>query len=123
MLTVITSSVPDIRPAIPASPQLEFDHPAITELIIRRTNINEPPTTTIRVRNYRDLTDDNNNPIYLEDGVTQKAQYAPTQRYYELQNLYEWIAQQSNAAEIVTALNTLLTAVLSYDEAQKMASS
>lgn len=120
MLDVFTSSNPDVRPPVNYA-GATYDHPAIAELKITRNNINTNPEAVIRMRNFRDVVDGNGDPVFLEDGITQKAEYGPIVRSYNI-DLYTWVAQQPNALEVLTALNTLITAVVAYDEAEKAAS-
>lgn len=121
MLNVITSSNPDVRPAVPARPSVSYDHPAIWELRIKRYDINASPTAEVLLRNFRDMVDTNGDPVLLPDGVTQKAEYGPIMRTRTIEDLYAWVAVQPNAADIVGALNTLLDAVGTWDESLKAA--
>ena len=102
MLTIITSQTPDVTPAVNI-PEKTFPFPAVELLEITRYEINVNPSATVVFRNFRDV-----------DGSS--AEYAPKNRTRTIKDLYAWIATQPNAAEIVGALNTLLTAVISYDE-------
>jgi hypothetical protein len=121
MLNVITSQNPDVRPEIPAQPAKTYPHPAIVSLTITRRDINTSPTAAIQFRNFRLVTDGNGDPVYLADGTTQRSEYGPTSQTRNLADLYTWIASRPNAADIVGALNTLLTAAIDYNEELKAA--
>jgi hypothetical protein len=59
--------------------------------------------------------DEENNPILLADS-TQKAEYCSNIRSRSIEDLYAWIAGRPNAMDLVAALDTLLSAIIDYDQ-------
>ena len=119
MLNEITLPNPEVKPPI-SRLGATYDHPSVFSLSIDRPDINVGPTVKARFRNYRNLVDDNGDTIFLGDGITQKSEYGPSIRNRSISDLYAWIQSRPNAANIVSALNTLLGEIITWDLEQQV---